>query len=282
MNYMQIAVNSVTVGLLYALVAVGFSMIFGAARIVFLAHGEIYVLGGIIGYSIIEVLHIPYIPGIIITTVAIGIFGLIIERFLRPLRSQELPTLIVTTALALFLSHVIILAYGTETRNVISSPFSGTIEIFGIVLSIEKGVIILISVAAVLALHFFSQRTKAGQAIRAATQDTEAAILQGIDVNLCRVLVFVLAFAAAGMAGVLITPIYYVNPYGGTTALMRTFIVVILGGLGSFPGAIVGGLLLGFIENFAYAFIGAMAYPLTFVIVILILVLRPQGLLGRE
>jgi branched-chain amino acid transport system permease protein len=281
-SYVQIIVNALTLGLVYALVAVGFSMIFGAGRILFLAHGEIYSLGAIIGFYFIQALHVPYIFTLIITMVVIGAFGVVIERFLRPFRRQELPTLVISTALAMLFAHVILLAYGPEER-VISSPFRGTIEIFGSTLSTERGVIILFSVAAVLALHFFSQRTKAGQAIRAVTQDTEAALLQGINVNRTHMLVFVLAFAAAGMAAILITPLYYIDPFGGTPALMRTFIVVILGGLGSFPGAIVGGLLLGFVESFTYTFLGGLAaYPLSFMVVIVVLVIRPQGLLGRE
>lgn len=278
----QALVNGLTLGLVYALTAVGFSMIFGTARILFLAHGSIYMLGAISGFYFVQGLHVPYILALIITMVVIGAFGVIIEKFFRRFRGQELATLVVSTALGMIIAQAVLLSYGQEGRA-ISSPFRGTIDLFGTTFSVERIVIVLTSLAIVLALHFFIQRAKAGQAIRAITQDVEAAVLQGIDINRSHILVFVLALATAGVAGILVAPLYFVDPFSDTPALMRTFIVVIIGGIGSFPGAIAGGLLLGFIESFATTFIGGqLAYLASFVIVIMVLAVRPQGLFGRE
>ena len=269
-------------GLLYALVAVGFSLIFGVAKILFLTHGELYMLGAMFAYYFIQKLGMGYVPAIILVMLITGVLGLIINRFLHRLRGQDLPTLIVTLAIAMLIANVALNTFGERSQVVTSTLWPGTISLLGIIFEGQRVAIVFVALAAVLALHFFIQRTKAGQAIRAIAQDREAALLQGISVSRSQAMTFLIACATAGLAGILVAPVYYVDVFLGGPVLMRTFIIVILGGLGSFPGAIVGGLFLGVIESLGSIFIGGHAMLLSFGAVILMLIIRPQGFLGRE
>lgn len=278
---MTYLMSGVVVGLIYALVAVGFSLLFGVAKVMFFAHGEIYMLGAVAAFFLLQKLGVPYPLVIIIVMIGTGLLGLIIHRLIRPLQGQDLATLMVTVALGMVIANAAMHIFG-HTPLVVPSQVSGFLNVFGAKLSLERLVIVLASAAMVLGLHLFIQRTKAGQAIRAIAQDRDAAQLQGIDINRSAGIVFLFACAAAGAAGVLIAPLYYVGVFIGTPALMRTFIVVIIGGLGSFPGAIVGGLFLGLVESFGYAFAGGLSHLISFAIVIVLLIIRPQGLLGRE
>lgn len=272
--------NAVFAGLIYALVAVGFSLIFGVAKIMFFAHGEIYMLGAVGSYYLLAKLGVPYPLAIIVVGLGTGTLGLLIERFLRPLRGQDFPMVLVTVALGMFIANAALHIFG-EIPLSVPTQVSGTIAIFGTKLSLERVVVILASVAIVVALHSFNKWTKAGQAIRAVAQDTDAAQLQGIDINRSTATVFLIACGVAGAAGVLIAPLYYVDVFLGTSALSRTIIVVIIGGLGSFPGAIAGGLFLGFIDSIGYAWVGGLTSLISFGVVIALLIVRPQGLLGR-
>jgi len=280
-SFVGALINGVVAGSIYAVVAVGFSLIFGVAKVMFFTHGEIYMLGAVAGFFFLQKLGVPYPLAIIIVMIGIGLLGLLVERFLRPLRGQDLAILLVTIALGMFIANSAMHIFG-HTPIAVPTQVSGTISIFGTTISLERVVIVLAAAAIVLALHFFIQRAKAGQAIRAVAQDREAAQLQGIDINRSAAIVFFIACGTTGAAGVLIAPLYYVDVFLGTSALMRTFIVVIIGGLGSFPGAIAGGLFLGFIESFGYALVGGLSHLISFAVVIVLLIVRPQGLLGRE
>jgi len=274
-------VNGVVMGLIYALVAVGFSLIFGVAKVTFFAHGEVYMLGAVGGFYFLQRLGMPYGVGIILGMLGTGIVGLLIERLLRRLRGQDLAIVVVTIALGMFIANAAMHIVG-HTPLAVPGQVPGMISLFGATLALERVVIVLASVAIVLALHFYIQRTKAGHAIRAVAQDREGALLQGIDINRTTATTFFIACGAAGAAGVLLAPLYYVDVFLGSPALIRTLIVVILGGLGSFPGAIVGGLFLGLIESFGYTYIGGLTHLISFAAVIFLLIVRPQGLLGRE
>jgi branched-chain amino acid transport system permease protein len=271
----------ITSGILYALMAVGFSLIFGVARVLFMAHGQIYMLGGVFAFYFTQRAGVHYFLAILLIMIITGAIGLLIERFLRPLHGKPIMVMVVTIALSMFISNMTMNIFGERSRGM-HSPLSGfTLEIFGITIAAERLLVIAVAIAAVTALHFFIKRTKTGQAVRAVSQDEEAATLQGIDVKRSQSLTFFIACATAGLAGVLIAPIYTVNANAGTPALMKTFVVVVLGGLGSLPGSIVGGLFLGLVESFGQLYIGGPSVLITFGIVILLLIVRPRGLMGR-
>lgn len=269
-------------GILYALMAVGFSLIFGVARILFMVHGQMYMLGGVFAFWFTQKLGINYFLAIILIMPMTGILGLISERFLRPLHDKPIMIMVTTIALSMLIANLTMNLFGERTRGM-ESPLSGSIlTIFGTSIAVERLLVIFVAIAAVLILHLFIQRTKMGQAVRAITQDEEVAMLQGVDVKRSQAITFFIASATAGLAGILIAPIYFVDATAGTTALLKTFVVVVLGGLGSLPGAIVGGLFLGLVESFGSIFIGGPSVLITFGIVILVLIVRPRGFLGRE
>lgn len=275
-------VNGVATGFLYALVAVGFSLIFGVGRIFFFAHGEIYMLGGLGALIGIERMGLPFFPVLFGAMLCIGLLGLIFEKFLiRRFHGKVFVITILTLAIAMLIRNLSLrfvggLKYGVHT------PFPGVIDIGGVTIARDSLAIIGIALAAILFLHFFLHRAKLGQAMRAVAQDPEVAALQGIDRNRTMQVVLFISLAIAGGAGVLIAPIHYVGVFSGTPALMNTFAVVILGGIGSFPGAIAGGLLLGILHGFGGIFIGGLTSLAAFVIIMIFLVVRPQGFFGRE
>jgi branched-chain amino acid transport system permease protein len=280
-SFVEALIIGVVSGLIYALVAVGFSLIFGVAKVMFFAHGEIYMLGAVAGFFLIQKSGVPYPLAIIIVMIGTGILGLLIESFLRPLRGQDLATMLVTIALGLFISNCAMHIFG-PTPLTVPTQVRGMVNLLGTALSLQRVIIVLASLTIVLALHFFIQRAKAGQAIRAVAQDRDAAQLQGVDINRSAATVFFIACGVAGAAAVIIAPLYYVDVFLGTPTLMRTFIVVIIGGLGSFPGAIAGGLFLGLIESFGYSLVGGLSQLIGFAVVVVMLIVRPQGLFGRE
>lgn len=276
----QTILNGLLLGLVYALLAAGFSLILGAARVLFFAHGEIYMLGAVVVYLLISKSGLPYPAAIILGALSIGLLGVIIERGLfRRFRGHGLPFAIATLALGMILSNSALLTFGERTRG-LPSPFAGNIELFGASLTVERLVIMVVSVAIILGLYFFLQRTRPGRAIRAVSQDEEAAASLGIDINHTTRLTFFIATAVGAAAGGLILPVYSVSSYMGSTVFILTLMVVILGGLGSFPGAIIGGLVLGITQSLLYTYIGAQTVVFLFLIVIVMIIIRPRGILG--
>lgn len=275
-------VNGVELGLLYALIAVGFSLIYGAGKVLFCAHGEIYMLGALGSFIMIERLGLPFFLTLFLIMIGTGAVGLLLERVMfRRFYGNDLVIFMLSLGLAMFIANVTLQLFGGATKGV-QTPFPGSIDVMNASLPVDKLVVIAISVAIILALNWFLNNVKVGQAIRAVAQDPVAATLQGIDKNRSMQVVFFLGLAVAGGAGVLVAPLYYVDVFMGTPALLSTFIVVILGGIGSFTGAIVGGLFLGLLLSFAGILIGGLTSLLSFVVVIIFLVVRPRGFLGRE
>jgi len=278
----QILINGVELGLLYALIALGFSLIYGVGRIIFCAHGEIYMIGGVLTYFLIMKLHLPFVVAFIALPLAISIFAFLIERFLfRHFYGNDFAVFIVSLALGVIIANSFLRIFGGTWVGV-RSPIEGNLDLFGMSLPMDKIVVALVSIALILGLHFFFSRVKLGQAVRAVAQDPEAATLQGISVNGILAVTFSLSLALAGAAGVLMAPLYSVNAAMGSAALLNTFIVVILGGVGSFPGAIAGGLFLGMLHSLGALFIGQLTFLVAFVVIIIFLIVRPQGFFGRE
>ena len=280
---MQALVSGITGGLIYALIAVGFSLIFGIARILFMVHGELYMIGALLAFFAIEILGIDYYIALVIITFLVGIFAFLIERFIRRLHGEQLPTLIVTLAIGMIISNLALLFFGERAQVVTTATLlTGHIDIFGASIDGQRLLIIIITLLVVIGLYFLINKTLIGISIRALAQDREAAILQGINAYRSQAITFFIAGAAAGLAGILVAPLYYVDAFSSGTALTKCFVVVVLGGLGSLPGAIAGGLFLGLIESFGSITIGGYAILLSFAAVIIMLIVRPRGFLGRE
>jgi branched-subunit amino acid ABC-type transport system permease component len=275
-------INGIELGLIYALIAIGFSLIFGTARIVFTAHGEIYMAGAMLMYFLYSLQHVPYILSLIIISICAGVFGLIIDRVLfRRLYGRDLEMFMVSLGLVMIISSIFLIIFGGTAKGV-ESPIKGSSVIFGFEFAYDKIIVALISLLLILGVHFFFKLTKTGQSIRAFGQDSLAAELQGISINKTVRLTFFISLSLAAAAGGLIAPIYFAQVSMGGPALNYIFMVVILGGIGSFPGAIVGGLFIGLLQTVGRLYMGEMSFLMTFVLIIIFLLVKPKGLFGHD
>ena len=280
----QMTITGVTLGLIYGLIAIGLTLIFGVMRIIQYAHGEIYMLGAYILYYWFDVFHLPYWAGFVVSAVVIFFFGAGLQVLLfRPLhRKDMLYSLAVSLALIFIISSGGIIAFRPVGRG-ISSFVTGQIQIAGAEWTYERMVIAGISLVLILGLWFLLQRTKIGLAMRAVAEDPETAGLQGINNRRIHWIAMGLGSALAAMAGCLFGTLMWIVPSMGFLATIKAFMIVIMGGLGSVPGALVGGFILGFIDSFLTTLTTSeVAYIFGFILIFVILVFKPSGLFGQE
>ena len=279
--FIQVLVNGLMLGLTYVLIASGFSLIYGIMRLLNFAHGEFYMLGAFATYLLCEHLGIHYFTALVLSMVIIGILGVLVYHFLfRPFRDEHDPSLVIALGIAMLIGGLALIIFGEKDKSV-APVFSGVIQVWGATLSRERVAVIVVAILLMAALTLYIKFSKTGQAMRAVAQDREAAALQGIGVDSTFTLCMGISSALAGAAGALLAPLFYVNPFLGMHAVLKALVVVVIGGLGSIPGAIVGGLLLGFVESFGNTFLGDITEMLGFVMVMIVLLFRPQGLFGH-
>jgi len=286
--FLQSLVNGLNLGAIYILIALGLTLLFSIMHILNFAHGELLMLGAYLvyyfmGLNLIRSLLLNYIVGLIITMIVIGILGVGIEKvFFRPIRGKVVQGLILSLGLSMFIQGLGNWGFGVSDKA-ISSVFRGVISLGGVSLSTERLVAVLVSAALVIALHIFVAYTRPGSAMRAIEQNPEGASLQGISADFTNSLAFFVAAGLAAAAGVLIAPIFVINPTMGAGPLLKAFMIIILGGIGSVYGCIAGGLVIGFMESFVTVLLGAeYANAVGFIIIILVVLIRPRGLLGYE
>jgi branched-chain amino acid transport system permease protein len=282
----QGGMNGVMLGLNYALIALGLSLIFGIMGIVNFAHGEMYMLGGYVAYYLVGRFGLNFFVTIVAAVIMVGLLGVFLEKVLfRPLTTrpkEALTSFIVAVGLAWVLQMLAVICFGDLDRSV-PSAFKGIIRMGGVVITKERLATIIIGIALIVLLNLFLLRTRIGRAIRAVAEDKEAAALQGVQVGRVSSLSFGVGCALASAAGALMAPIFSINPFLGGEVILKAFLVVILGGMGSIPGAMLGGLVLGFTESFGSLFFTVPTVSvITFILIIIILILRPQGLLGHD
>ena len=279
----QALLNGLVIGAMYMLMAVGFTLVFGIMRVVNFAHGEFYMLGAYTGFFTYVYWEIPFVACLIVAALIVGILGMLVERTLiQPFRSDEMSGMIATLAISVIIQNGAVLLWGPVPRAM-PDIVTGTLAIGPF--SFPWSRLVVIAAAALIFVVFwvFMQRTRLGRAMRAVAQDTETALIQGIRVNYIYPLAFGISVALAALAGALMGPVFSVSPFVGSTPMLKAFVVVILGGLGSVPGAVVGGLLLGMIESFTATMFGSLVSDiLQLLLVILILLVRPSGLLGQR
>ena len=276
----QTIMNSLVLGAVYVLAASGMSLLFGVSRIFNFAHGEFYMIGAYVTYLLYGVAGLPYVIALVIAMVVTGGLGVLTDRFMfRKIRGQVTPALVLSFGLAMLLNGLALQVFGERDRAV-ASAFSGKITGPGFSIPNEKLGIVFASLIIMLALWFYIQRTKQGRAIRAVAQDSEVAEAYGVNANGICMLSFSISTALAGAAGVLVAPVYFVEPFMGSGIILKLLIVVVLGGLGTIQGAALGGILLGFIEGFSVMLIGGLGYIPGFVVMMIILMVRPWGLIG--
>lgn len=270
-------------GFIYVLVALGLTLVFSIMGIINFAHGEIYMLGAFVTYILTVSYRVNFFLSMVIAMGVMILLGLLIERIIfRPLRGHQLNILVISLGLAILLQNLALIAWGPDDVS-IPSPYPEAIEVLGINLSMERLAAVVIAAILITGLHLFLQFSRSGRAMRAVSQDPEAASLQGVPIERIESLSFGLGCALAAAAGGLIGPIFVISPFIGTVPVMKAFVVIILGGLGSIPGAVLGGIILGVTESFSATFVGAIFQDMIgFFIILLVLILKPSGLLGYE
>ena len=279
----QSILNGLSAGWIYILVAVGLTLVFGIMNIIQFAHGEIYMLGAFGSYYLCTLYGLSFWEALPITIVLIGLLGLVLEKFFfRPFRGRFELSIIVAIGLMLLLQTVAVVAFGTSTKTM-PSIIPGVLTVGGVTLSQDRLLAILVGIVLISALFFLIQKTKIGQAMVAVSQDPYAAALQGIDVNRISAIAMAIGSALAAIAGSLMGSIFSTAPFMGTFAITKGIAVIILGGLGSIPGAVVGGLILGLIDGLVPPILSTtMGAVIGFVVIIIVLLLRPRGLFGHE
>jgi branched-chain amino acid transport system permease protein len=278
---LQSAIIGLSIGSIYILMALGLTLMFGMMHIINFAHGAIYMLGAFVIYYVFFQWGAPYFAAFVIAMVLLGAFGYLVERSVyRPIKGGIEPTLVALLALTTFLQAAGYPVFGQLDKHV-PPVFQGTRNVLGVMVSVERLMIIPIAGALVIGLYLFINKTRLGGAMRAIEQDKEAAALQGVNVDMVNGLAFGVGFALAAAAGALMAPIFKLDPMMGEQPLLKAFIIIILGGLGSIPGAILGGLMLGLIDSIVATALGAEpAFLLSFVFIILVLLFKPTGLFG--
>lgn len=281
-SFGNILVAGILLGGIYSLVSIGLNLIFGVIRIVNFAQGEFVMLGMYGAYAAWLMLGMdPYLSLMIVLPI-LFIFGMILQRFiLQPLQSEPMMQVFATFGLMLLLQNVVLAITGGVSYSVQSGFGNHVLRLGDLAISVSRLVAVLAVLAVAIGLQWFLKHTLAGQAVRAVTQDKRAARLMGINVERTFMLTFGAGAALAGLAGTLIAPIYTMTPQIGGSFITAAFAVVVLGGLGSVWGALIGGFVIGLIEAFAAYYIDPeLKHVAWFLVFILVLIVRPSGLFG--
>lgn len=277
----QVIVNGLNLSAVYVLVALGFTLLFGIMRVVNFAHGEFAMLGGFALYYLYGVLQLPWLLALVLGALAVALPALVLEWLVfRWFYQKMFQSMIGLLGLSMVMMYTSLLVWDAFERNV-PPAFEGLIRSHGLILPAARLVTIGVALATLGAFYVLMVHTRAGLAMRAAAQDVEIAETQGIDTRRIYRLAFFVAILLAALAGALYGQIYAVSPFMGERPVMVAFIVVILGGMGSIPGAAIGGVILGFTESvLGTLYGGSVASYAAFGVVILLLIFRPWGLLG--
>ncbi len=294
--FTQQLINGLALGAVYALIALGYTMVYGIRQLINFAHGEVYMLGAYMGIIVLGVLTALGVTAsslplaLVITVIAsmafCAAYGAAIERLAyRPLRNaSKLAPLISAVGMSIVLQNIVMLAQGKEYKNLPPLLPSEGFSIFGANVSPVQSFILGASVLIMIVLHLFVAKTRLGKAMRATSEDRVMAGLVGIDINRVISVTFMIGSALAAVAGVMVT-LYYgvVHFFMGYLAGIKAFTAAVLGGIGSIPGAMFGGFLLGLIENFGASYVSSVYKDaFAFIVLIITLIVRPSGLLGQK
>ena len=283
---LQQLANGLILGSVYALLALGYTMVYGIIKLINFAHGDIYMIGAFMGYYLINTLHLNFLVALILSMVGTAILGVVIEFLAyRPLRnSTRIAALITAIGVSFLLEYGMVFFVGANTRSFPQVIKTVRYTLGPISISNIQLMILGISILLMVGLQFIVQKTKMGKAMRAVSVDSDAAQLMGINVNRTISFTFALGSALAGAAGVLIA-LYYnsLEPLMGMTPGIKSFVAAVLGGIGIIPGAALGGFVIGLLETFATA-VGLSDFrdAIVYAILIIILLVRPAGILGKN
>ena len=287
MTFLNYLISGISLGSVYAIIALGYTMVYGIAKMLNFAHGDVIMVGAYVVF-VAMAQSMPAIPAILLSIVICTVLGLTIERIAyRPLRGAASPLAVLITAIGVsfLLQNLALLIFGSNIKSFTSVVTLPSLQLAGGKLTISAVTIvtILASIVIMLALTNFVNHTKPGQAMLAVSEDQGAARLMGINVNGTIALTFAIGSGLAAIAGVLLCSAYpSLSPYTGSMPGIKAFVAAVFGGIGSIPGAMIGGILLGIIEIFSKAYISSqMADAIVFAVLIIVLLVRPTGLLGH-
>lgn len=285
-QFMQQIVNGISLGSIYALIALGYTMVYGIIKLINFAHGDIYMIGAYIGYAAITFAHLGFFPSMVIAMIACALLGVITERVAyKPLRNaSRIAVLITAIGVSLLMEYVMMFFVSPDVRSYPSVLSNKVFHIGDVRINMQQMYIIVTAVVLMLFLQFIVHKTKVGKAMRAVSIDKDAAELMGIKVDQTISYTFAIGSAMAGAAGVLVG-IYYnsIDPLMGIMPGLKAFVAAVFGGIGIIPGAMIGGLAIGVIETMVSGY-GSSLFKdaVVFAILILILILKPAGILGKN
>ena len=285
---LQYLINGISIGAVYAIIALGYTMVYGIAKMLNFAHGDVIMVGAYISYCVTNYLGLPVIVSVLAAVAVCTLLGIIIEGLAyKPLRGvPSLAVLITAIGVSYFLQNLAQLIWGSAPKNFKSIVSMAPISLFGgqLIITGEVIITILASAAIMVGLHLFTTRTRTGKAMRAVSEDRDAAQLMGINVNQTISMTFAIGSALAAIAGVLLcSTVPTLMPTTGAMPGIRAFTAAVFGGIGSIPGAMLGGILLGLIETFSKAYLSTQfSDAIVFLVLIVILLVKPSGLLGKN
>ncbi len=289
MEFLSYLINGISLGSVYAVIALGYTMVYGIAKMLNFAHGDVIMVGAYVVLIAMVNNGVPAIPAILISVVVCTVLGVVIERVAyKPLRnaSSSLAVLITAIGVSYLLQNSALLIFGANTKSFQSVVNMKPISLAGgdLLITGETIVTIITSIVIMIALTTFVNKTKAGRAMQAVSEDKGAAQLMGVNVNGTIALTFAIGSGLAAIAGVLLCSAYpSLTPYTGAMPGIKAFVAAVFGGIGSIPGAMIGGILLGIIEILSKAYISSqLADAIVFAVLIVVLLVKPTGILGKN
>lgn len=285
MDFIRQIINGLSIGSVYALVALGYTMVYGIVKLINFAHGDIIMVGSYIVLFAMKAAGFPFWFSVLVSFTACAVLGVVIERVAyKPLRqAPRISALITAIGVSIFLQNLFMLMFKPNPRS-FPNALDGTFNIFSINLSHTTTVTIIVSIMLMVILQLFVKKTKTGKAMRAVSEDEGAATLMGINVNQTISITFAIGSGLAAVGGALYSAAYpLVDPYMGAMFGLKAFVAAVIGGIGSIPGAIVGGLIMGLAESLTKAYISSqLTDVIVFGILIVVLLIKPAGILGKN
>lgn len=289
MNFLANLINGISLGSVYAIIALGYTMVYGIAKMLNFAHGDVIMVGAYVAFTVISTMHLPIWAGVLLSILICTALGMTIEKIAyKPLRNAGSPLAVLITAIGVsyFLQNLALLIFGSNTKSFSSVVSIENLELFDgqLIITGETIVTIISCIVIMICLTLFINKTKSGQAMLAVSEDKGAAQLMGINVNKTIALTFAIGSGLAAVAGVLLCSAYpSLSPYTGSMPGIKAFVAAVFGGIGSIPGALVGGILLGVIEILSKYYISSqLSDAIVFGMLIIVLLLKPTGIFGKK